>query len=470
MDLAGQPFDSAHGRGNRGYAMAALLVGMSVMAVLMGALLPVWTHMATREKEAELIFRGNQYARAIGLFQRKFANTPPPTIDVLVEQRFLRKKYKDPITNDDFQPIYANQADARRHGAWRRATAGPAAVQREHACAPADQLHSAGFNSTGATAAGGIIGVTSKSKDASIKIFNGRQKYNEWAFVHVQTAQRPGQPGRRRSNAGYAGRRRISGRAGQQPGSPFGMQPGGRGCGNPNRRPGCRRRRQVSAEPPADPVRAAIHRLATANPGSPRQPSTPASGRRGSGRQVSNDRVVQRAAHVLNPLAVSRRMHAIRQDHHIEIFRRIDPQRRAGETGVTDRAAPTASCRTTRSAASCPTPSARELPGTAIFVANSDSAGDAHPPPRARADRGRGAEQSRVRGHAAKRRGVLVVHLAAPLLAEPACSRSARCGRATAGPGDSAARHRRPVRDRATRRTADRAARRRRSRARSPAA
>src|SRR6476659_5813871 len=64
--------------------------------------------MATREKEEELIFRGKQYARAIGLFQRKFANTPPPSIDVLVEQRFLRKKYKDPITNADFQPLYAN--------------------------------------------------------------------------------------------------------------------------------------------------------------------------------------------------------------------------------------------------------------------------------------------------------------------------------------------------------------------------
>ena len=69
MELAGQPFDVAHGRGHRGYAMAALLVGMSVMAVLMGALLPVWTHMATREKEEELIFRGRQYARAIGLYE-----------------------------------------------------------------------------------------------------------------------------------------------------------------------------------------------------------------------------------------------------------------------------------------------------------------------------------------------------------------------------------------------------------------
>ena len=63
MKLAGQPFGDAQGtpfgyaQGQRGYAMAALLVGMSVMAVLMSALLPVWSHMATREKEDELIFR-----------------------------------------------------------------------------------------------------------------------------------------------------------------------------------------------------------------------------------------------------------------------------------------------------------------------------------------------------------------------------------------------------------------------------
>src|SRR4026207_1201414 len=95
-------------RGNRGYAMAALFVGMSVMAVLMSALLTVWTHMATREREEELIWRGKQYARAIGLFQRKYANTFPPTLDILVEQKFLRKKYKDPVTNDAFQPIPAS--------------------------------------------------------------------------------------------------------------------------------------------------------------------------------------------------------------------------------------------------------------------------------------------------------------------------------------------------------------------------
>lgn len=214
MELAGQPV-----RSDRGYAMAALLVAMSVMAVLMGALLPVWTHLAIREKEEELIFRGNQYARAIGLFQRKFANAAPPTIDVLVEQRFLRKKYKDPITNDDFQPIYANQA--------MQPMGGPGGQQGQQGAGAGNQprpLIQPGFGATGATAAGGVIGVTSKSREASIKIYNGRQRYNEWAFVHVQTSQRPGQPGPGGQAPGFPG---APNQPGQRPGSsPFGMPPG----------------------------------------------------------------------------------------------------------------------------------------------------------------------------------------------------------------------------------------------------
>ena len=78
-------------RGSRGFAMAALLVGMAVMSVLMSAALPVWSQQARREKEEEYLFRAYQYARAIALFQRKHANTFPPNFDVLVEQRFLRR-------------------------------------------------------------------------------------------------------------------------------------------------------------------------------------------------------------------------------------------------------------------------------------------------------------------------------------------------------------------------------------------
>src|ERR1700730_1483118 len=97
-------------RGQHGYAMTVLLISLGFMAIMMTVAMPVWKQMAQREKEAELIFRGQQYVHAIGLFQRKFANATPPNLDVLVEQHFLRKKYKDPITNDDFVPVIAGQA------------------------------------------------------------------------------------------------------------------------------------------------------------------------------------------------------------------------------------------------------------------------------------------------------------------------------------------------------------------------
>src|SRR6185295_19940533 len=54
------------------------------------------------QKEEELIFRGQQYARAIALFYRKNNRTLPSDIDTLVSGHFLRRKWKDPITNDDF--------------------------------------------------------------------------------------------------------------------------------------------------------------------------------------------------------------------------------------------------------------------------------------------------------------------------------------------------------------------------------
>src|SRR3954466_1278627 len=86
----------------RGYAMAALLVALAVMMVLMSVAMPVWRTQMQREKEAELIFRGEQIARGINLYMRKMGGASyPPSLDVLVQGRFLRKKYKDPMTEND---------------------------------------------------------------------------------------------------------------------------------------------------------------------------------------------------------------------------------------------------------------------------------------------------------------------------------------------------------------------------------
>src|SRR3954470_8704109 len=96
-------------REERGFMMVALLVGIAIAAVVMAAALPAWSTMARRERETELVWRGEQYARAIQLFQRKYAGTFPPSVDVLITEHVLRKKYKDPITNDDFQTIGVGQ-------------------------------------------------------------------------------------------------------------------------------------------------------------------------------------------------------------------------------------------------------------------------------------------------------------------------------------------------------------------------
>ena len=221
--------------------MAVLLVGLISMTILLTVVMPVWKQTMQREKETELVFRGEQYARAIGLFQRKYANAFPPNFDVLVEQHFLRKKYKDPITNDDFLPLLQQTQATPGTGsqaAPRPGQTAPAAqANRPGGVAPA------GVGAPGAGPAGGLIGVASKSKDTSIRIYKGRSHYNEWAFVFVPQAQAPvvpgigapGVPGGQRGGPGgvpppTSGPGGLCGRGGRGGrGGPDG--PGGRGPG-----------------------------------------------------------------------------------------------------------------------------------------------------------------------------------------------------------------------------------------------
>jgi type II secretory pathway pseudopilin PulG len=51
--------------------MAALLAALMIASLLLTTALPLWTTVVKREREAELIWRGTQYARAIDLFRRK---------------------------------------------------------------------------------------------------------------------------------------------------------------------------------------------------------------------------------------------------------------------------------------------------------------------------------------------------------------------------------------------------------------
>ena len=186
--------------------MAALLVALAVMAVLMSVALPVWRHEAQREKEEELVFRGQQYIRAIRLFQRR-PRPCPTSVDMLVQGHYLRKKYKDPITNDDFEylgaatrPGQPGQPGQAQPGS-RAAAAAPQPAgggSDAHGPAPAraelDELVRAACVS-GGTVPGGMMGVRSKSKDESIRLYLGRNHYNEWTFIFASSSSPAGRAG-----------------------------------------------------------------------------------------------------------------------------------------------------------------------------------------------------------------------------------------------------------------------------------
>ena len=210
-------------RGQHGYAMAALLVGLGIMAVMMTVVMPVWKQTAQREKEAELVFRGEQYARAIELYGRKLPGALPPNLDVLVDQRFLRKKYKDPITGGDFDLVSPAVTPGPQRGAQQPGGFTPAAGQGQANAPNGGRGGAAAGPGSPAGVQAGIAAVVSKSKDESIRLYKGRSHYNEWVFEPVRRAQAPaaGAPG-----TAAPGQR---GGPGQPPIGPGGRGPAGRG-------------------------------------------------------------------------------------------------------------------------------------------------------------------------------------------------------------------------------------------------
>lgn len=275
--------------------MAALLVGLSVMAILMGAAMPVWSKQAQREREEEYLFRAREYARGVMKWQHKYGASFPPSLDVLVEQRFVRRKYKDPLSGQDFNPVFQTAGPIGQPGVG---SAGGSATPGQ---IPQGQTQSvggfgnpgggfgSGTNAAGAVGAGGgfgggtatlgqtggtstqqaaqpgapVIGVVSKSKATSIKVYNGRTRYDQWAVTYQDIKPGKGLPPdvlQAMNAAGAAGQQGGFGGAPQggaanpfgagakpgqapfgQPGAnPFGggAQPMGPGGGNPFGQPG----------------------------------------------------------------------------------------------------------------------------------------------------------------------------------------------------------------------------------------
>ena len=270
----GEQYRLSRRTSDAGYAMAGLLVALGIMGVVMSMLMPSWSTWAKREREAELIFRGEQYMHAIELYQRQFAGAYPTDVSLLVEQRFLRKAFTDPMTGAAFQILTQGSVSAaagpaepvagmpgvtqqQADGRATRVDQGPVAGGTRASATPFTEA-ARGMNEGG----GGIIGVASTSTDTSMALYNGRNRYDEWLFVYLpQTAQpgagagvpgaRPGLggglggfgqvPGQLGGAAsGVGGRGGRGGRVDQEPGAE-GRRPGQR-PGTPSVGPGAARR------------------------------------------------------------------------------------------------------------------------------------------------------------------------------------------------------------------------------------
>lgn len=151
----------AHSR-QSGFTLLTLLVAMSVMLILMTAAFEMWSSVMRREREEELIFRGEQIVQSIRLYRKKFPGAFPPSLKMLHEQKFLRRLYKDPMSEK---------------GEWNLVLLAPGA-EKSFVIVP-DTEHKA---------SGGqplrIVGVASQSKEKSARIYKeGADTYDKWLFT-----------------------------------------------------------------------------------------------------------------------------------------------------------------------------------------------------------------------------------------------------------------------------------------------
>ena len=265
-------------RRDSGAMLLAVLFMMAIMVIVAMAVAPSFVQQMKRDREEEMIHRGTEYARAIKKFYKKFGRYPAnlEQLDNTNQIRFLRRRYKDPLSKDgqwkllhytDIQVLTGGammgaqgaQLGAQggsqglggspltqaigQSGGGQGANTAPAAAQlppQQTSLPPSDQTP--GAAQTGGTASpfivpssddagqsgsnpvtgigqssnpirgqaagapgqtgsnnsifgnsgvggqtfggGAIVGVASKDKETTIRIFNKKKTYDEWMFIY----------------------------------------------------------------------------------------------------------------------------------------------------------------------------------------------------------------------------------------------------------------------------------------------
>lgn len=156
----------------RGVMLIMLLILIATLNIGLMVAVPVWQTQIQREKEEELIFRGRQYVEAIRLYQLKYPGQFPNSLEVLLKERCLRRAFKDPMTDDgEWDLILAASSPSTQESGGQRVIIAPPEATKSMVNPQ-------------------IIGVVSRSKKKSIKIYNNQPSYDKWLFYYGQDPQK----------------------------------------------------------------------------------------------------------------------------------------------------------------------------------------------------------------------------------------------------------------------------------------
>ena len=249
--------ETRHGsrQGEQGYVLLTLLLTVALIIILAAAIVPTIKFQIERDREEELIHRGVQYARAIRSYYKKFGRYPTKIEDLenTNQLRFLRKRYKDPITGKDFKLLHFGEVKLTFSGGIGGGTIPGANAIGGNSGLSGGLTGSSGFGQTstfggnsglgtnssssfgqnqsgqnpqttgsdeatgsstagtpdasesgdtgssshdqlaGVTFGGGpIVGVVSASKKTGYREFNHKKKYSEWQFIYDPGTDRGG--------------------------------------------------------------------------------------------------------------------------------------------------------------------------------------------------------------------------------------------------------------------------------------
>jgi type II secretory pathway pseudopilin PulG len=176
----------------RGYTMVALLALMTVIGIGLMAAEQAWSTLLRRDREEELIFRGEQYALAIMEFKAK-TGAFPTDLKQLIEgkPRYIRQLFKDPMTPDgewylvrQGDPLLQLMATGGEQGKAPGAGVGKAEkIEMPNKIFEDSTIGQLPGAVGGGMATGPIVGVASVSPLKGFRKYNERENYNQWLFL-----------------------------------------------------------------------------------------------------------------------------------------------------------------------------------------------------------------------------------------------------------------------------------------------